>query len=416
MSRRNFILLIIVLAIASLVLLTYWYFKPAGSPTNNGGGDGTNFVTGFPNGNGGGKSNGNNGGNPTDVSGGEVGQVGVTGKLVRISRIPVAGFTVFQKEKTKGVFIPALRYVDRASGNVYQTYADTIEERILTKTVVPKIHDALFSNSGSNVFMRYLKANESTVETFGGVLPKEVADEVSTDTNLKSSFLLDDITDLSVAPDGSKIFYLLEGDDAVNGITLDPITNKKTTVFSSPFTEWLSLWPNAKMITLTTKPSGLVPGYMYSVNPDKKDLNKVLGGINGLTTLTSPNGKMVLYGDSNLSLYLFNVETKGTQSLGIRGLPEKCVWNADSSAIYCASPSNITPETYPDSWYQGEVSFDDQIFRVDAISGNAKVLINPSEEISGLSLDGISLALDKSETYLFFVNKKDSGFWKLNLK
>jgi hypothetical protein len=412
MSRRNFILLIIVLVIMGLFAAGYWYLHPKVGSNGNGGTD-TNFVSQFPNGSGGTKGN-NGGSNPTDISGGEEGQVGVTGKLVRVSRIPVAGFTVFPKEKNKDVFIPALRYVDRISGNVYQTFADTIQEYILTKTVIPKVHDAVFTNGGSNVFMRYLKSDETTVETFGAFMPKEVIGEAAPD--LKSSFLLDGITDLSVSPDGSRLFYLLDNGEEVAGIILDPLTNKKIQVFNSPFTEWLSFWPNPKLITLTTKPSALTAGYMYSINTDKKDLNKVLGPINGLTTLTSPNGKIVLYGDSNLSLYLFNKDTKATLSLGVRGMPEKCVWSAGSITIYCSSPSNIDSSAYPDSWYQGEVSFDDQIFSINVDSGNATMVLKPSNEISGLSIDGTSLALDKSETYLFFLNKKDSILWKYNLK
>ena len=34
----------------------------------------------------------------------------------------------------------------------------------------------------------------------------------------------------------------------------------------------------------------------------------------------------------------------------------------------------------------------------------------------GEDIDGIKLALDKDETFLFFVNKKDSFLWELQLK
>jgi hypothetical protein len=416
MSRRNFILLIIVLVILGLSILGYWYFhRGVGTGGDNGGTDGTNFNSGFPNGSNGGNNSGGNGGT-TDISGGSEGTVGITGKLEKVSNLPVAGYAVFQKERTKGVFIPALRYADQKTGNIYQTFADTIEEHILTKTLVPKIYDAYFSNSANNVFMRYTKNDEITVETFGGTLPKETLGEPTASTELKSSFLQDDITDLNISPDSSKMFYLLESGDNVSGTVLDPLTNKKAVVFNSPFTEWISQWPNKSLITLTTKASALAPGYMYSVNPDKKDLNKVIGDIAGLTTLTSPTGKLVLYGDSNLNLYIFNTADKTSSSLGIRGMPEKCVWNGGGSTIFCASPSNIASGLYPDTWYQGETSFNDQIFKVDVSSGNSSLILTPSEEINGLQIDGLNLKLDNSETYLFFQNKKDSTLWKLNLK
>jgi hypothetical protein len=36
--------------------------------------------------------------------------------------------------------------------------------------------------------------------------------------------------------------------------------------------------------------------------------------------------------------------------------------------------------------------------------------------ISGEEIDGIKLALDADENYLFFVNKKDSFLWEYSLK
>ncbi|HEY4493853.1 MAG TPA: hypothetical protein VJB95_00235, partial [Candidatus Paceibacterota bacterium] len=190
--------------------------------------------------------------------------------------------------------------------------------------------------------------------------------------------------------------------------------NKKTQVFDSPFTEWITSWPSAKLITLTTKASGAVPGYMYAINPDRKDLAFILGGVSGLTTLTSPSGKLVLYTDSNLSLNIYNIDTKTASALALRTLPEKCVWGAGSDVIYCAVPKATPPGSYPDVWYQGEVSFNDQIWKIDVASGNTTLLIDPLA--LGEEIDGIKLALDEKGAYLLFINKKDSILWELELK
>ena len=201
-----------------------------------------------------------------------------------------------------GVNSPALRYVNKATGNIYQTFADKIDERKFSSTTIPKVYEALFGNKGESVIMRYLKTDNKTIETFVGTLPKEYlgADSIGT-SEITGSFLPENISDISVAPDTSKIFYLFDIGDSVVGVTFTLQTNTKVQVFDSPFTEWLSFWPNNKMITLTTKPSANVPGFMYAINPDRKpastsaslggDFNKILSGINGLTTLTSPDGK-----------------------------------------------------------------------------------------------------------------------------
>jgi hypothetical protein len=147
-----------------------------------------------------------------------------------------------------------------------------------------------------------------------------------------------------------------------------------------------------------------------------KNLNEVLGSINGLTTLTSPDGKLILYGDDSLSLSVYHTDTKVSNLLGIKTLPEKCVWGHKSDTLYCAAPKIISPSQYPDSWYKGEVSFNDQFWKIDLTTGNTTMLVDPMTVTGNQEIDGIKLALDAGENYLFFVNKKDSFLWELSIK
>ena len=120
--------------------------------------------------------------------------------------------------------------------------------------------------------MRYLKDDDQTIQSFVGTLPKEILGEDSINEKEIRGFLLpDDIVDLSLSPDTTKIFYLLNTNDKTTGIVLNLKDNKKTQIFDSPFTEWLSFWPNSKIITLNTKPSGITGGYMYAIDPSKKN-------------------------------------------------------------------------------------------------------------------------------------------------
>ncbi|TSC77976.1 MAG: Uncharacterized protein G01um101424_110 [Parcubacteria group bacterium Gr01-1014_24] len=402
---------------------------------------------------------------PIDVSGyqPDSGEETPKLKLMKVSSMPIAGFAVFIKERLKEVpiapllveegvgggdssttpprpsgtpprkggekakptpplteFVPALRYAERATGNIYQTFTDKIEERKFSGTTIPKVYEAYFGNRAESVIMRYLKADDKTIETFVGTLPKEYLGGDTTKNNeIKGSFLPNNIKDISLSPDASKIFYLFSsgvnlGNNIV-GTTASLLDNKKVQVFDSPFTEWLSFWPTSKMITLSTKPSSNVPGYMYMLDLDKKNLTKILGDINGLTTLTSPNGKLVLYGDNSLSLYIYHTDNRNSDLLGVKTLPEKCVWGKVSDVIYCAVPKLIDLGAYPDTWYQGEVSFSDQFWKIDIKSGNATLIMDPVT-VTAEEIDGIKLDLDESENYLFFVNKKDSFLWKLDLK
>ncbi len=439
MSKRNVILLIIVLAIIVVVVFGFFYFyQPASQPGTV---TGTNFLANFlPFG----KSTTTaptNTTTPVNVSG-YVSPTETTSNAIlkKVSSFPIAGYGVFMKERFKDVptttpaststptttttkptaplteFAPSLRYVNKATGNIYQTFADQIDERQFSSTIIPKVYEAYLGNNGESVIMRYLKDDYKTIETFVGALPKEYLGADSSGKNeITSSFLPENISDVSISPDASKIFYLFNTGDSTVGVTLALQTGTKIQVFDSPFTEWLSFWPNNKMITVTTKPSVNVPGYMYAINPDKKDFNKILSGIDGLTTLTSPDGKMVLYGDNNLSLNIFNIGTGNSVLLGVKTLPEKCVWGPASDILYCAVPKSISQAQYPDSWYQGEISFSDALWKIDVASGNTTIIGDPAS-ISGEEVDATKLALDSNQNYLFFINKKDSYLWEFSLK
>lgn len=438
MSKRNFILLVIVLIVAGVLI--YVFFAPQqGQNTPGYGTEGTNFLSRF---NPFGKSKVVTPPAPTpvDISGDNQNpdnQIpAVVEKLKKIASMPIAGFEILKKERLLEIapnqaipevkntkkptpptteLVEATRYVDRAVGNIYQTFLDKIEERKFSTTVIPKIYEAVFGNKDNSVLMRYLKSDNTTIETFLGKIPKEVLG-ADTDTNeIKGSFLSDNITDFSISPEGTKMFYLVNVGDIAVGTVLNLIDNKKTQIFDSPFTEWLTSWPNTNMITLTTKPSYAVTGYTYTLNPSTKAFTRILSDIYGLTTLTSPNGKSILYGDSSLTLNIFDTTKKTSTPIALRTLPEKCTWGSASDVLYCAVPTQINPGQYPDSWYQGEISFNDQIWKVNILTGNTTILADPTTIATRESIDGTKLMVSPSEKYLLFVNKKDSFLWELEL-
>ncbi len=446
MSKRNFILLIIILLIAVAGVFGFLYIRSGGSLLNGGGDSGgTNFFSIFN------PFSSDDTSTPTEDPALDIDGDGVVSdeemalvKLVKVSTVPVAGFTVFTKERLKEVPIPApvveaeggapiktkpttpvapptefataLRYVDKATGNIYQTFADKIEERRFSETIIPKVYDAYFGNNGQSVVMRRLKSNDVTIESFYGLLPKEKLGEDMVSNELKGAFLPEGIKDISLSPDASKIFYLSNFGESIIGTTLSLSDTKKTQVFDSAFTEWNSSWPTLKTIALNTKPSSEVPGHMYTLDVDKKGFMRVLGGINGLTTLMSPDGKRVLVGNNTVSLYIYRMDTKTYETLGINTIPEKCVWGKTNITLYCAVPVNIEGTEYPDNWYRGEVSFSDQIWKINLIDGSTYMLADPILVPKGEDIDGIKLAVDAKEEYLFFINKKDSFLWKLDLK
>ncbi len=301
----------------------------------------------------------------------------------------------------------SVEWVESATGHVFSLFMDKTEPEEMSNTTIPGIHDAHFDATGENVVLRYLNENNS-IETFLGHIT----------TELKGIFLPSNIYDISVSPKGDKFFYLFNPvADRTVGIISDFTGTKKSQVFDSVFSEWLSSFISEKSIQITTKASSDINGYSYSINPTTKSFTKLLGGVPGMTALASPDGKYIVYnqGSKNrMGLYLLDTKTNESKDLQLSGAPEKCVWSKDSLYVYCAVPKFLPNGEYPDVWYQGLVNFTDEIWKINISNNFFELVLKPSE-ITGKSLDIINMFTDADQKFLFFTNKTDSTLWSFDL-
>jgi hypothetical protein len=176
--------------------------------------------------------------------------------------------------------------------------------------------------------------------------------------------------------------------------------------------EWIPQFTNTG-ITMTTKASNVAGGYMYTLQPETKNFKRVLGPINGLTTNTSPDGRIVYYNESDttgIQTYFYNTTTGKTSPVLYDTLPEKCVWNNQSTKMYCMIPETVPAGNYPDDWYQGMTQFSDTLYVVDGTTGKAdQVGVFPE------SIDGYKLQVDATEKYLYVINRLDDALWVVTL-
>jgi len=302
--------------------------------------------------------------------------------------------------------IPSLRYVEKATGHVYQMTLSTKKVDKISNSTIPSIYEAFLNSEASTIIYRYLSTNESTINsymaTFGGTT---------------GEFLPSDIIDMSISPDKNSFFYLVKSSDGVIGVTKSFNESKSNQVFSSPFTEWLSQWISNQKIYLTTKSSWSTDGSLFSLNTINGSLTKIFGGVAGLTTLSNNDGSLILYSvstDTGPRLEVFNISNHTTEDLGVYGLPEKCIWALDNISIYCALPKTITGIQYPDSWYQGLISFEDYFAKIDT-NINQVSTVADSTAVNEIPVDATKLFFNKNESQLFFTNKKDLTLWSLDL-
>lgn len=453
MSKNKLIVIIIVFIL--LAVGGFWYFNS--QKTTSGEDDGNTFTNFFASFNPFTKitNTDENSNGVIDINNGEEnGEIGKNkAPFLRVSSAPISGYTVFQRERYLNLsnerevkdtledeiknldtidssintgaelsaptteFAPMIRYADKITGNIYQTFADDINERKYSSTIVKGVHESMFGDEGNSVLMRYLKPDTKTIASYIGTLPKETlgADAI-TANDLNGNFLPEGILEATYSNDGSKMFYILPYRDGVVGITAYADSSRKNQIFESAFTEWLLDWPNPNIITLTTKPASVADGFMYSLNPNTKSFNKILGGIKGLTAKMSPDGNYVLFSDKNLNLSIYNISKKQKTGLSIKTLPEKCVWGSNNETIYCSVPKFIEANEYPDAWYQGIVSFSDDIWEVDVLSNNATLVLDSKDfNTENSNLDMINLKLSIDMKYLFLVDKNTNYLYEYKI-
>ena len=333
-------------------------------------------------------------------------------------------FTSTKKPKNTET-VPMIRFVKSTSGILYdQAIRKQEAERKITDTAVPRVAEAFFDSSKNNVVMRYLK--DSVIQTYIAKLTfakidpnltQAEKDAITKIAEVGGDFLPENIEAVSISPDGKNLFYMNPVSGGVAGITYNFSTKAKKQIFDTPLREWIANWATDSKVNLTTKSSGLVQGYSFLLDTKTSSFNKNLGGIEGLTTLMSPDGKKVLYAKAvagGLATYVLELSTGKEVSISPNAMPEKCIWTNDSKAIYCAAPVKTVSFVYPDDWYKGKISFDDALWMIDATDYTGNIEYDFLLK-NGVTIDAVNLQLRDEEDYIGFINKKDGSLWGLDL-
>ena len=331
-----------------------------------------------------------------------VGDYSTPGKLIQLTRKAVSGAT-FNEEDLK------INYFEKPTGHLYEIDSFGKNEVQKTITTIPKIFEVSFSADSSRAVFRYLAESEeeSVIE------PVYTFSATSLESQEVEGIFLPMNTAVAVSsPKEDKIFYLLVGDTSA-GLISDFENKNKKEIFYSPFSEFLADWPAEKTITLLTKPSSLVEGYFYRLNPGTGSFTKIIGNIKGLTALYSPHGNRVIYSQSEgsgLSTKIYDIDTGVSSDFNYKTMPEKCLWSpANKDIIYCAVPVEIPSGHYPDDWYKGNVQFADKLWKINLADGSTETILE------GGDFDMVSLFSNSTEDFVFFQNKKDGTLWSLKL-
>lgn len=329
--------------------------------------------------------------------------------LFKVSSDPVAGAVIFANKDKREM----IRYVDRASGHIYEVNPENLIKTEIENTTAPKVYDALWKADGSGVIIRTLASDEDTIKNTSLLLVPPKATTTGAEYSVAATDLRGSIT--SPVLSGTSLAYVLKdtGTIGISGFGGE----KPTSVYTSAFTEWQLDWAGANL-ALTTNASRTADGFAYLLNVKSGSLTKILGPLTALTTKTSPDGSRIVYSyiaSTGTSFNVENIKTKTTSPVLPVTLPEKCTWSAKkASVLYCGTPLGGVGAGEPDDWYRGVTHFADQIWKFDVDTGVAALLVEPKKAF-GQSLDVINPEVSPNEDYLLFMNKTDLSLWALKL-
>jgi hypothetical protein len=332
--------------------------------------------------------------------------------LFEVSSDPVAGAVAFLQNKAE-----VIRYVDRATGHVYDFDPTTLAKVETVNNTLPKIYEADWKPDGSEVIYRALPNDGDTITNTSLTLtaPTSVSTSTGAEDTVSATELRGNISALAVS--ATKIAYVL-GDTGTVGVS-GFAGEKPQTVFSSAFSEWQIAWSGTTNLELTTNASASAVGFSYNLNIASGALTKILGPLNGLTTLVNPAGGQIVYsyidGSGDTLFSVLNTKTGTSSAIVPATFPEKCIWSLkQKNIIFCGTPSSAIDPNEPDAWYQGTAHFSDQIWEFNTLTGTATLLLDPKASFK-VDLDVINPTLSPNEDYLVFMNKTDLSLWGLKL-
>lgn len=326
--------------------------------------------------------------------------------LFRISNSPVSGMVAFQRNASTTI----VRFVDRATGHIYDLNLLTFEKTKITNTTIPKIYNAVFAPNGSSVILQTLEG-DSVVSTSHSLTPPKAAS--TTDLYTMTSVGLVRGIDELVTGQGNIIYYTLRN---ASGIISSSFSGGNTrTLYSSVFRDW-RIVPFSNNLLVYTKANSTIPGYAYVLRNTGGGLSKILGPLNGLVVVPNSVGGYA-YSYNNNGSYRFFVkhEQKAEEISFLPTIAEKCVWGKSKPyLIYCGIPEGGVGQNEPENWYQGKSKYFDRVWRLDARSEVAEVVAEPKKTV-GVETDLINPLLTPNEDFLIFINKNDLSLWALKL-
>ena len=330
-------------------------------------------------------------------------QQGGVAILREVSATPVSGGWFAANPTSTST--PLIRYMDRETGHVTATPADSVAETRISNTTVPGMEE-LYPVSDLSLVLRSFSGGK--ISNFVGTMNA---------TSSEQSLALASLAPFDrIAADKNAGTWLTVTE--VNGgsridLYKDKAGGGAQTMFASPIASWVPLIAGGRAF-LETAPTAGAAGYLYELK--NGSLSKIVGGLPGLVATVSPSGRYAAYSSDTaggFALFVLDTTTGATLSAPVPTLALKCAWIPNHEPLlFCAVPTDPPEGAYPDDWLLGNVSFSDNAWVVNPQKSIGYVVGTLTDQ-TGAGLDAENISVDSSGTYALFMNKKDLSLWSL---
>ncbi len=297
---------------------------------------------------------------------------------------------------------PKVFWIESGTGHIFSIDLKTGEESRVSATTIPSARKGAITPDGNHFLIQ--SGNGSKRELVIGTI-----DQLSNTVTIQE--IGGNVIDFKSTTDNTFLFAI-QTDSSVIVKQYLPIENSSENLFTIPFREVTIDWGESEsdIHFVFPKSTNMLEGFLYQV--ENNTLTRL--PIAGKGMSAQGNKSLVIYskqGDDGYTSFIYNQETRETKPSNITFVPEKCLQlHLSTSNIFCAQTITTYGNSLPDSWYQGQIIFNDLFWDLDTELESATLTLDPQKE-SGRQLDVTKMVSDPTDSRVYFINKNDQTLW-----
>lgn len=289
-------------------------------------------------------------------------------------------------------------YAEAGTGHIYSLDINTGTETRLSNITIATANRALITATGTFAAIASSESGEGSNLTIV-TLPKN-------QVTLTSGVLAEKVKDFSLSENGVLRYTTVAG-ETLTARKYDANTKVTSTLFTLPFKDATVRFVGDGAFVYP-KPAPSLEGYVYEVSGGV--LNRL--PISGYALNAIADANSILYSATNKGSYtsgVYNITNRKTVPVSFGVISEKCVFVPKREDYFCGIDASTNSDALF-KWYKGATMSTDDLWLIDAASGETTLLVSP-QEAAGRAVDVIKPVVSPDGDRYYFINKLDNTLW-----